>query len=285
MIGSETATLARIEPFYSWNTPICWTGFIVFADAVVWKARGRSWLRSSPREFAMLALASIGLWVVFEGFNLVIRNWHYTGLPDNTLARYAGYAWAFATIWPAIFEAAELIGVIRKAGWPGRADGVGRHDAAAPSFNGIVHSPAVPAVVGGAMLLSPFVVPAAIAAYLAAPVWLGFILLLDPLNAWLGGESIVGDWRAGRTDRLTNLLLAGLVCGVLWEFWNYWAGAKWHYTVPILPNVKIFEMPLLGYLGFPPFAVECFAMYVSLRLLYHRVAGHRTAELPHQIAL
>src|SRR4029450_6761700 len=35
MIASEAATLARIEPFWSWNTPIAWTGFILFADGSV----------------------------------------------------------------------------------------------------------------------------------------------------------------------------------------------------------------------------------------------------------
>ncbi|HWW85051.1 MAG TPA: hypothetical protein VNZ26_15680, partial [Vicinamibacterales bacterium] len=68
MVVSETATLAKIEPFYSWNTPIGWTGFILFADAVVRRARGRSWLAASPREFAGLAAASIPLWLVFEGY-------------------------------------------------------------------------------------------------------------------------------------------------------------------------------------------------------------------------
>jgi hypothetical protein len=29
--------------------------------------------------------------------------------------------------------------------------------------------------------------------------------------------------------------------------------------------VKIFEMPVLGYLGFPPFALECYAMWHFLR--------------------
>ena len=42
------------------------------------------------------------------------------------------------------------------------------------------------------------------------------------------------------------------------ELWNNWARAKWQYTVPIMENLKIFEMPLPGYLGFPPFALECF---------------------------
>ena len=53
---SEGAALARIEPFYSWNTPIAWTGFILFADSMVWRARKRSWLRSRPLEFTFLAL-------------------------------------------------------------------------------------------------------------------------------------------------------------------------------------------------------------------------------------
>ena len=32
---------------------------------------------------------------------------------------------------------------------------------------------------------------ASVARYLAAPVWLGFIFLLDPINARLGGESLL----------------------------------------------------------------------------------------------
>jgi hypothetical protein len=282
MVVSEVATVARVEPFYSWNTPICWTGFILFADAMVWQARGRSWLRSSPREFVALALLSIPLWVVFEGYNRVIRNWYYTGLPDNLPARYAGYAWSFATIWPAIFEAAELIAVVRSRG--------SRRTAPPPPAQPARPvQPALPTpwiFAGAAMLLSPFVVSRGVAAYLAAPVWLGFIFLLDPLNERAGGASLRADWRAGRIDRLVNLLLAGLLCGVLWEFWNYWAGAKWHYSVPILPNFKIFEMPLPGYLGFPPFALECFTMYVAARLMYVVVArGGRAAEPAHEIAL
>ena len=59
----------------------------------------------------------------------------------------------------------------------------------------------------------------------------------------------------------------GLLCGLLWEFWNYWAAAKWTYTIPFLGNIKIFEMPVLGFLGFPPFAVECWVLYVFARSL------------------
>jgi hypothetical protein len=122
MLVSEIATLLRIEPFWSWNTPIAWTGFILFADAFVWRKRGDSWIRSAPKEFAALALGSIPLWLVFELYNRFIDNWYYVGLPANAAVRTFGYAWSFATIWPAIFEAAELVAVIRRPRRAGAAD-------------------------------------------------------------------------------------------------------------------------------------------------------------------
>ena len=64
---------------------------------------------------------------------------------------------------------------------------------------------------------------------------------------------------------------------MLWEFWNYWARAKWHYTVPIMENLKIFEMPVPGYLGFPAFALECFTMYVFVRAMLVRLRPAATA--------
>src|SRR5439155_18912262 len=62
------------------------------------------------------------------GYNLVIRNWYYTGLPENLSLRLFGYAWSFATIWPAIFEAADLISVAKsgRSGASGRSGGSGK---------------------------------------------------------------------------------------------------------------------------------------------------------------
>jgi hypothetical protein len=296
MVGSQAATLARLEPFYSWNTPICWTGFILFADSLVYRARGRSWIRSAPREFVLLALASIPLWLVFEFYNLYLNNWNYTGLPENWWLRMFGYGWAFATITPAIFEGAELVGLLwdpAGAMWDPasaqfKAAGADQPSATNPPEGGshigrglggshigrglalshIGSGLALSSAAGVVMLIVPFVVSAEVARYLAAPVFLGFIFLLDPINRRLGAESL-------NRRRFFNLLASGLLCGVLWEFWNYWAGAKWHYTVPIMERLKVFEMPLPGYFGFPPFAVECFVMYVFVRAL---AAGPRAGR-------
>lgn len=262
MIVSEAAALARVEPFYSWNTPICWTGFIVFADAIVFRTRGQSLMRSAPGEFALLAALSIPLWLVFEGYNLVIRNWYYVGLPENWWLRMFGYAWSFATIWPAIFEGADVVGLVR-----GRVSVQVQVPTPVPGATAWSGSSGMLAVlVGAAMLVAPFRVSPDVARYMAAPVWLGFIFLLDPVNDRLGAPALARD-----RNRTVNLLLSGLLCGILWEFWNYWSGAKWHYTVPIMEDVKIFEMPLPGYLGFPAFALECFTMFAFVRLMFCRL--------------
>ena len=260
MATSEAGMLARVEPFWSWHTPIAWSGYILFVDGIVFRLRGDSWLTSARAEFAFLVGVSMPLWLVFEGYNLFIENWYYIELPQNPFVRTWGYAWSFATIWPAIFETGDLVAALRgtqSAGFSQLPAGRMRPTRRA----------AVAALAGAGLLAWPLVWPSP---YLAAPVWLGFIFLLDPLNAWAGGESLLRDRRMNHHDRAINLAVAGLFCGIVWEFWNYWARSKWIYTVPILPDLKIFEMPLPGYLGFPVFALECFTMYVAVRLVAWR---------------
>ena len=258
---SEGAMLAHVEPFWTWHTPFAWTGYILLLDGIVYKWRGSSWLITNRREFVFLAVVSIPLWVVFEGYNLLIENWYYINLPENLFVRYFGYAWAFATISPGIFLTAEVIAALRGSRLPTGDSRLSTRDYR-PSTRDYASLAA-----GAAMLLWPLIWPSP---YLAAPVFLGFIFLLDPINARAGDESLFRDIRAGRYDRLINLLVAGFICGGLWEFWNFWARAKWIYTVPIFGDIKIFEMPVLGYFGFPPFALECFTMYVFARRMLWR---------------
>ena len=94
--------------------------------------------------------------------------------------------------------------------------------------------------------------------------------MLEPLNYRRGRPSWLADLASGDASRLFGLLASGVVCGVLWELWNYWAATRWTYAVPYLGGIKVFEMPVLGYLGFPPFALEAYAMYHWLRALLDR---------------
>jgi hypothetical protein len=259
LLAAEWLMFRKVEPVATFFTPIAWTFFIVLADAMVRATRrGGSeaagppglWSGRSAYEKALIAVLSIPLWVIFEAYNLRLANWTYVGVPENLVARYFGYAWSFATITPGIFVTADLIEAF---GWFGVARPV---KCSAGALRGWM-------VAGGVMLAVPLVLPQEAAAYFFAPVWLGFVFLLDPVNYRLGLPSLAGDFAEGRRARLYSLLLSGWACGVLWEFWNYWAAAKWLYIFPMFQQWKIFEMPAPGFFGFPPFALECFTMYVT----------------------
>jgi hypothetical protein len=117
---------------------------------------------------------------------------------------------------------------------------------------------------GTLFLIVPIIFPSQ---YLAVLVWTGFIFLLDPINYLNQEKSILKDLELGSLNVFLSLFLSGFICGLLWEFWNFWAIGKWVYTVPILENVRLFEMPVVGYLGFLVFAAEVYVIYNFARLV------------------
>lgn len=256
LAGVQYLGFRGVEPVATYLTPLAWTAYILLADALVFALRGQSRLASAPKQFARMALLSVPLWLLFEAYNLRLENWRYVGLPENLAARWLGYGWSFATITPAIFVTADLL--LALGWWSGRA-------------RPVVVFPRTHkwwALAGAVMLLVPLAVPRGWAGYLFAPVWLGFIFLLEPWNARRGLPSFLRDLALGRRDRLYAFLAAGWICGWLWEFWNWWAAARWEYVFPMFQQWKIFAMPAPGYLGFLPFALECFAMYVTAAGLF-----------------
>ena len=99
-------------------------------------------------------------------------------------------------------------------------------------------------------------------------IWLSFFLILDPINYINNQPSIMGHIKNRNLKIPLSLLFAGIILGFLWEFWNYWATIKWVYDVPFVGFFKIFEMPILGYLGYFPFAFELYSMYWFVRSLF-----------------
>ena len=103
--------------------------------------------------------------------------------------------------------------------------------------------------------------------YMAPIIWIGWAFFLDPINQRLGERSFISELFSGLPRSTAVFFLAGVICGLLWEFWNYWAISKWQYDVPYLGHIKLFEMPVLGFLGFAPFTIESYAIYVFIRRL------------------
>jgi hypothetical protein len=239
---------------------IAWWSYIALADAWVWRRRGHSLLRDQPWEFLVLAFWSVAVWNLFEVFNFRLQNWFYVNVPTQSPWGAIFTFFAYGTVVPGLFETYDLLrayGVaegVRVRPWRIRPSGL-----------------ALSVAVGFLMLLSPLLWPR----YAFPWVW-GFVVFLgDPLcyrAERTRARSLLGQLERGDPRPFIRLLVSGLICGGLWEFWNFWAYTKWIYTVPFFEDLKWFEMPPLGFLGFPPFALECYVL-VNLLNRFRRGRG------------
>src|SRR5881394_2267939 len=116
--------VAKIEPFYSSIYCFLWWSYIFVADFAVCKLRGASLLRDRPKEFLLLSVWSVPLWLLFEAVNLRIQNWYYVMAPWSFSLGMVYLILAFGTVLPGIFETMELmVGLIEKLSPGGRIAG------------------------------------------------------------------------------------------------------------------------------------------------------------------
>jgi hypothetical protein len=258
LVVSEYFNFRKIEPFHSWFYCFAWWSYILMADNLLWKLRGSSLLTVRRRELRGMLFLSVFIWLLFESYNFVINNWAYDLVPPETWLRWPGYAFSFATVLPGIFITSDLVELLfGRSGRPAASEcePLAAEASSRPS--------AVFIALGLALTIAPLVWPR----YFFAAVWLGPIFLLDPVLEKAGIRSLSLSIYGLDRRRLWSLMLGGLLCGLMWEFWNYWAGIKWIYAVPFFGDWKVFEMPVLGFLGFLPFALECWILYHLLRLI------------------
>jgi hypothetical protein len=193
---------------------------------------------------AMFAL-SAPFWWMFEIANWRLENWRYVGehlfsgparMPLKTLS--------FLFVLPALAESRDLL----------------------RSFVRFPHPPAIP--------LPSWTAPGLIVLGLLCPpllylfpdqtyplVWLAPLALLDGIAELRGRPSVIGLVRAGRAGPVLLLAVAGLGTGILWETWNFGALPFWQYRIPYVGFWHVFEMPVLGYLGYPPFILAADAFW------------------------
>ena len=235
-----------------------WLGYTLIVDVVVLRRTGSSLLTRSPRDFVMLFLISAPAWWLFEIINWRTANWQYLGGELFSQVEYFVLASvSFSTVIPAVFSTAELVGTF---GWIERF-AHGRRISPTPRICWGLF------LTGCAMLGLVLAFPR----YFYPLVWISLFCILEPINVWVGKRSILthlqqGDWRT-----VVALCTGALTCGFFWEMWNYFSYPKWVYHVPFANFWHVFEMPLLGYLGYLPFGLE---LYVLTHLV-----GRRTFEL------
>ena len=127
LFGTAVWGLARdVEPFATWFFSFAWWSYIILADAVIFARQGNSLLMDRLPELPKLAVASVTCWLVFEVINFSLGNWHYLGVPPARLPRWLGYAVAFATVLPGVFQTRDLLaafGFFARSRGPGREPG------------------------------------------------------------------------------------------------------------------------------------------------------------------
>jgi hypothetical protein len=225
-----------------------WLGYCLTVDALVLFRSGTSLVSRSRVKYAGLFFISAPAWWLFEAINIRTQNWIYLGSEFFSWWEYAFWATInFSVVIPAVFGTAELfrtfqfIKKIKKG----------------PTIRPDLPTTITFFTVGWLMLGLLLVWPRIFFPF----VWLSVFFIIEPVNIWLGNQSLtrftrVGDWRP-----VVALWLGALVCGFFWEMWNYLAYPKWIYQVPGVQFAHIFEMPLLGYGGYLPFALELYALY------------------------
>ncbi len=254
-VTALACALSGSESGAAWFYDLAWWPYIVAVDAIVYLRSGRSLLLTRPRTFALLAVWSAAFWLAFEVVNFRLQNWYYVGIPADWLARGPGVFLSFATVLPGIFETLELLACLRVAERVRT-----RPCELSPRLLRAL------SIAGLAFLVLPLAFPR----HAYPLIWGALVLLAEPWLAARGERSLLRLCARGEPATIVRLLLAGAVCGVLWESWNHLALARWIYTVPFFEDSKLFEMPYLGFVGFPPFALECFTfarLLVALRLV------------------
>jgi hypothetical protein len=244
----------KMEPFASWYFPVIWLGYILALDALVFKLRGNSLISNRFGTFLGMVIISALFWWIFEFVNISLSNWTYHGTSGLGGAKNFFGTLSFATVLPAFFETVELIRGIHLFDQKKLARGY-------VITRGFLH---MMMGLGIVCFIAPLVLPA----FTFPLVWLSFFFFLDPINYVHKQPSVIGHLRDRKLGIPLSLLLAGIIMGFFWEFWNYWAVPKWTYNVPFIGFFKIFEMPILGYLGYFPFAFELYTMYWFTRSLF-----------------
>ncbi len=243
------------QPFYAY----AWWGYIFTLDGFCALRRGHSLFTARYRHAFPICLWSITFWFFFELLNLRFQNWYYVGVfPSETALGFVGGGiftiLCFATVFTGLFETYEALtaaGLWRNwRGRPGRLPPGNLPRWVSYAVQGLGVAMVTAAI------LSPY--------YLAPLVWGSFTFLVDPWNYRRGARSILRDFEARDWGLVSRVFVAGLICGVVWESLNFFAPQKWIYTVRGLESFKLFEMPLLGFLGFPALAFDAMAAYALL---------------------
>lgn len=224
-----------------------WLGYILTMNGISDVAFQTSLLRVMRGRLLWLFAISVPLWWFFEAVNRLVRNWEYViPHPISDLYYIVEASIYFSTVVPAVLSTAFAAYRVLECCAPELATG--------PAWRVRPEYLALSPVLGIASFLGFWLAP-----HEAFPlVWIAPILILEPVAYVAGFPSLLRTLEDGRYLLPTSLMFATLFTGFFWEMWNYYSLPKWVYHVPYVGFWKVFEMPILGYLGYPLFGLIVF---------------------------
>jgi hypothetical protein len=230
---------------------LLWVGYALVVDGLNLRITGTSLYRRNRGAFIGLFILSIPMWWLFEFFNIFLGNWHYMHNRSLGMFEFAVRSSIhFSIVMPVVLSTAELWAsssfLARASFLP--AIPVSRRTLKALMLSGI------------GMLVLVMAVPR----FFFPLVWICLYLITDSVNMLRGAPSLLFHFGRGNWRPAAALALGALTCGFFWEMWNFYALPKWTYAIPFFDFFHVFEMPLLGYLGYLPFGLEVYALYIFI---------------------
>lgn len=225
-----------------------WLGFCLTVDAIVFVTKGTSLIKRNIKKYFLMFVISAPVWWLFELFNTFTQNWFYDGKQYFTDVQFFILATiSFSTVIPAVFEASELAGTFN---WIRRLR----------SYKKLAPTKRVSKIfiiLGIITLALEIIFPRIFYPF----IWITVYFLIEPINIKMNNHTLLEYTGDGNWKSVVSLFIGCLICAFFWEMWNYYSYPKWYYYLPMVNFLHIFEMPLLGYIGYLPFSLELLALY------------------------
>ncbi|MCI0401088.1 MAG: hypothetical protein L0Y67_04215 [Gammaproteobacteria bacterium] len=243
-------------------TPL-WLSYVLLVNALTYSRTSACLITHRPAYLVSLFPTSVVFWWYFEYLNRFAQNWHYIGIENFGRGEYTLHtSLAFSTVLPAVISTLDWL-----KSFPQLAGLRNKRPVA-------IHPSKQVALLAIMLAFLGLMALAIWPDYLFPLIWIAPSILIMSLQVIEGEHTAFaalaeGDWRPVYLPAI-----AALLCGFFWEMFNYVSYAKWIYSIPFAHRFEIFEMPVLGYLGYLPFGLECLVVADLVeRLGYRGAAG------------
>lgn len=247
------------SPFQKHTFTPLWLSYIFFVNALTFMRKGSCmWIKERGYFLSLFPISSL-FWWFFEFLNRFVHNWYYTGTEEYGALGYILFASiSFSTVLPAVLSTREFL-----LTFPLLSDGFKEWRAIHVRWPRVTAGFSI--LLFGVGLFFLGVLPG----ILYPLLWVSPLVIIISMETLTGSSHPLSGISRGDWSIPVSSAAAALVCGFFWEMWNSYSLAKWSYSFPYFFGLKIFEMPLLGFMGYIPFGLEC----AAFTELFHPAGG------------